>query len=60
VQRRAPGEPVQAVIEPLEQREAAIVADPDQPFALLDLLPLGVGIDPLEQAHPRSARMFAA
>ena len=37
VQRRPPGEAVEPVVQPLEQREAAVVADPDQPLARLDL-----------------------
>ncbi|HKR25342.1 MAG TPA: hypothetical protein VJS15_08795, partial [Allosphingosinicella sp.] len=37
VQRSPPGEAVQPVVQALEQREAAVVADPDQPLAGLDL-----------------------
>jgi hypothetical protein len=50
---------MEPVVEPLEQRQAAIVADPDQPLAGLDLQGLG-SVDALEQAHARSARILSA
>ena len=53
VQGRAPGEAMQAIVESLEQREATIVTDPDQPLPLPDpLLAIG-GLFLLEQAYPR-------
>ena len=44
---------MQAIVETLEQREATIVPDPDQPLALPDLLLAFGGLLPLEQAYPR-------
>ena len=54
VERRPPGEAVQAVIEALEQRQAAVVADPDQPLARLDLALARLALHPFEEAHPLS------
>jgi hypothetical protein len=58
VERRSPGEAVEDRGKMLAERGALAAAGPDQPFAGLDLAALG-GIDLLEQAHPRRARMLA-
>ena len=60
VHRRPPGEAVEAVTQPLEQGEAAIVADPDQPLAGLDLACARLALHFLEEAHPLSPLIFSA
>ena len=51
---------MQAKIETLEQREAAIVARPNQPLARLDLARAAVAFHAFEEGHPLRLRMFSA
>jgi hypothetical protein len=59
VERRSPGQAVDHRRQLLAERGAVTAADPDQPFARLDLA--GVRrVDLLEQAHRRKSFMLAA
>ena len=51
---------MEPVAEPLEQRQAAVVADPDQPLARLDLAFARFALHLFEEAHPRSPLILSA
>ncbi len=63
MQRRAPGQPVKMLAEPIRQRQAAGL-DADQAFAFLDTVGGDTGLfGPHAFTHfaqPRNAAMFAA